>query len=224
MKSIILPEQKGFIKSRYILDAIIALWKAVELAEESDQSYIFLKVDFHKAYDRIEWDFIFQSMQDAGFGKKFIKLTQLLFGNAFAKVAINGDLSGLFPLRRSTRQGCPIATLLFAICYDSLGWLVKDALSKGNIQGIQVPGFTSQLCLQQFADDTNGLIRDDPRSIGNLLTYLDAFCTANGSEINHNKIGYRSSTGSTPSICSDAGYKELEDGQSGFKLSREECS
>lgn len=36
MHQIILPEQKGFIKGRFILDAIITLWK---YAQDSDQEF-----------------------------------------------------------------------------------------------------------------------------------------------------------------------------------------
>ncbi|MCO5603162.1 hypothetical protein L7F22_057309 [Adiantum nelumboides] len=37
MKTIILPEQKGFFKRRYILDAIITLRRTFEYAEEPEQ-------------------------------------------------------------------------------------------------------------------------------------------------------------------------------------------
>ena len=53
MKEWINKEQKGFIKGRYILDAIIAIWEGMELAEEIEQDYIFFKIDFEKAYDKV---------------------------------------------------------------------------------------------------------------------------------------------------------------------------
>ncbi|MCO5600177.1 hypothetical protein L7F22_054285 [Adiantum nelumboides] len=124
MHQIDLPKQKGFIKGKFILDAIITLSESMDYAQESDQNYVYFKIDFDKAYDRVEWDFIFQSLQDIGFGRKFIKYVCTLFGNACAKVAINGEIFAYFPLRRSIRQGCPIAPLLFAICSNALGWLV----------------------------------------------------------------------------------------------------
>lgn len=59
MNSIILKEQKGFIKNRFIFYAIITFWEAMEHAQDSAQDFVFFKIDFDKAYDRIEWDFIF---------------------------------------------------------------------------------------------------------------------------------------------------------------------
>ena len=58
MKDIILKEQTGFIKGRYILDAIISLCEGMEHALDTEQEFIFLKIDFDQVYDCIEWDFV----------------------------------------------------------------------------------------------------------------------------------------------------------------------
>lgn len=59
-------EKKGFVKGRYILDAIIALWEGVEHAEETNQDYCFIKIDFDKAYDNLEWEYILSSLRRMG--------------------------------------------------------------------------------------------------------------------------------------------------------------
>lgn len=37
LKEWVRPEQKGFVKGRYIVDAIISLWEGTEYAEEIEQ-------------------------------------------------------------------------------------------------------------------------------------------------------------------------------------------
>lgn len=54
LDALILKEQKGFIKGRFILDAIIAIWEGMELVTEEQLDMLFLKIDFDKAYDRVE--------------------------------------------------------------------------------------------------------------------------------------------------------------------------
>lgn len=142
MNDFILPEQKDFIKGRFILDAIITLWEVLEDSQNSDHPFVFFKIDFDKAYDRMEWDFVLQSLYDMGFGKVFIKFVHTLLGNANVRFSLNGDLTDVFVLRRSIRQGCPIAPLLYAICADSLGWLVRDNMTKGKLKGMKVKGLT----------------------------------------------------------------------------------
>ena len=46
MKEWINKEQKGFIKGRFILDAIIEIWEGMDFAEETKQDYIFFKIYF----------------------------------------------------------------------------------------------------------------------------------------------------------------------------------
>ena len=46
-------KKKGFIKGMYILGNIVTLWEAMDYAKESKQDYIFLKIDFDKAYDKL---------------------------------------------------------------------------------------------------------------------------------------------------------------------------
>lgn len=65
-------EQKGFIKGRFILDSIIALWEGQEFATSSGQDNCFLKIDFDKAYDHIDWDFILTALKDLGLGNNFV--------------------------------------------------------------------------------------------------------------------------------------------------------
>lgn len=154
-------EQKGFIKGRYILEAIITLWEGVEFAEETKHDFFFFKIDFEKAYDKLECDFILQSLADMGLNPPFIKMVSTLFGNARAKVCVNGLLIDSFSLKRSIRQGFRLAPLLFAIATDALGWLTEHEMQEGRLKGINLPDGSSQLCLQHFADDTNGLIHNN---------------------------------------------------------------
>ena len=58
MDQFILQEKNGFVKGRYILHAIIALLEGTNYANESNQSFIFRKIDFAKPYDTIDWDFV----------------------------------------------------------------------------------------------------------------------------------------------------------------------
>ena len=45
------------------MEAVIAMWEVIEYAKESNQDLVFVKVDFDKAYDRLEWSFILLSMK-----------------------------------------------------------------------------------------------------------------------------------------------------------------
>ena len=113
-------KQKQFIKGMYILDNIVTLWEAMDHAKELEQDYIFLKIDFDKAYDRLNWNYTLQALHHMGGEVKFCSMVKTLLGNASARVYVNGTLSNFFRLSRSIRQGCPLAPPPF-LC-NGRGW------------------------------------------------------------------------------------------------------
>ena len=98
---IVHPKKTGFIKSRYILNNIIVVWEGMEWASKSKQSAIFLKIDFAKAYDRIEQPFILAILQALGFGPNFLQSMEMLFGDTNACITINNSQFEAFGLFRS---------------------------------------------------------------------------------------------------------------------------
>ena len=96
MKEWVRQEQMGFIKCQFILDNIVTLWEAMEYAKDYGQDYIFLKIDFEKACDRLNWHYIIQALMHMGCGVKFWSMVRTLLGNALTRVSVNGNLSTSF--------------------------------------------------------------------------------------------------------------------------------
>ncbi len=59
---VIRPGQTNFIKGRCILDNTFLAQEALDWAVESDQDLVLLLLDFEKAFDRIEWGFLFEAL------------------------------------------------------------------------------------------------------------------------------------------------------------------
>ena len=74
----------------------------MEWAHKSNQPSMFLKIDFAKAYDRIEWTFILAILQALGFNPNFLQSMEMLFGDANACITINSSQSEAFGLFCST--------------------------------------------------------------------------------------------------------------------------
>uniref|UniRef100_A0A8C0FWL7 Reverse transcriptase domain-containing protein n=1 Tax=Chelonoidis abingdonii TaxID=106734 RepID=A0A8C0FWL7_CHEAB len=72
-----------------------------------------------KAFDRVEWNFLFQVLSHMGFGPNFLKWIAALYTSPKAAVQVNEVKSPLFELHRGTRQGCPLSPLLFALAMES---------------------------------------------------------------------------------------------------------
>lgn len=91
----------------------------------SQAAEIAISLDAEKAFDRVEWDYLFSVLGKFGFGSKFISWIQHLYSAPSACVTTYFKRSEYFPLSRGTRQGCPMSPLLFAIAIEPLSIALK---------------------------------------------------------------------------------------------------
>ena len=68
LPSIIHHNQSGFVKDRFIGETVRSIFDLTEfsLKEIIPGSMIF--IDFHKAFDSLEWNFLFSCLEACGFG------------------------------------------------------------------------------------------------------------------------------------------------------------
>jgi hypothetical protein len=148
---------------------------------------VFLKLDFSKAYDRVDLGFLFQTMESFGIPREFTHMTQLLFGGANACVSVNGKLTRKFPINQGVRQGCPLAPYLFLIIGEVLNLCIKAEVEVGRIRGITLPGALEQQTIAQYADDSSLTLRGEENIVSNAVLTLDSFSIASGLHLNWEK-------------------------------------
>ena len=60
---IIRKTQTRFFKGKYILDNLITCWETMDWAKYSGKNIGMMLIDYEKAYDRVEWGFIFMMLE-----------------------------------------------------------------------------------------------------------------------------------------------------------------
>jgi hypothetical protein len=65
------PSQSAFILGRNIMEGVVMLHENIHELHRKKMSGIILKLDFEKAYDKINWDFLQQTSQIKGFSRKW---------------------------------------------------------------------------------------------------------------------------------------------------------
>ena len=155
----------------------------MEWARKSNQKVIFLKIDFVKAYDDIEWPFFLAMLQALGFGPNFLQSMEILFGDANACITINNSQSEAFGPFCSIRQGFPLALALYVLTTKGFGYLLAHSVSSGLVHGISLPESSSQLVNVHFANDSFLTLFEDKENIKNVINFLDIFCQASRSTI-----------------------------------------
>ena len=117
----------------------------------------------------MEWGFLFYTIKAFGFGKNLITYVKLLFSSPVASVKTNSTQSVYIPLHRSTRQGCPLSPLLFALAIEPLSIVL---CCDSHITGIFRNGVEQRVSL--YADDLLLYISNFSVSIPAALTILDS--------------------------------------------------
>ena len=92
-------------------------YETVEWAKVSSQPLAILLLDFEKAYDRVDWDFLEGVMHMMG-PPRWIMGVAGLYRSATSVVTIIGFVGEHFQLSRSIRHRCPLAPYLFTCSTD----------------------------------------------------------------------------------------------------------
>jgi hypothetical protein len=90
LPQLISPQQTGYIPGRHILENISLAWLTHDWVKATSHSALFLSLDFEKACDRINHEYIWSIMAMLGSGAHFILLVQSLLTNATSQVFVNG--------------------------------------------------------------------------------------------------------------------------------------
>ena len=185
--SIVSTDQSAYIKGRYIGTNIKLVCDIIEYFDKIEQNGLLLSLDFRKAFDTIEHNFLFKALQWFGFGHSFLKWVKTLYSNSVACVKNNGYLSPGFSLSCGIRQGCPVSALLFNICVEIMGIKIR---SDGFLKGFNFGNNNKNVKISQYADDTVVCINDDSEVL-HLFSLVNAFGKVSGLQLNTDKCeGY----------------------------------
>ena len=111
------PSQFGFIPNRFIWENI-NLVANLTLSHQTNGQLLFL--DQEKAYDRVDWNYLFDVLNSSGFPKLFIKLySSILLSSTISISTLNSNPKLIFP-SRGLKQGDPLSPILYNYSLEPL--------------------------------------------------------------------------------------------------------
>ena len=181
LPNIIHHNQSGYVKDRYIGETVRSIFDLMDFTLKEKIPGLIIFIDFHKAFDSIEWNYLVSCLKAFQFGPDFIRWVKTLYKNVQSCVINNGLTTDYFALERGVRQGDPLSPYLFVVVVETLAMAIRQNTA---IKGITIGKEETKLL--QYVDDATAVL-SDMDSARALFTLLDVFKELSGLRINSSK-------------------------------------
>lgn len=177
---IIFVQQSVFLLDRSIHHNVLLVNKLLYRASMEEDDLVALKLDMYKAFDMMEWLFLFVLLAHLGFRPSFITALHAIFGSAASAILINGRRNCPFQITHSVRQGCPLSPLLFILVADVLSRRISKEITWENIVGLHLPEENLHEVHGMYTDDMNLILKGNLENIQNCHSIFNQFGRASG--------------------------------------------
>ena len=205
MPDIVGPLQACAVRGKCIQHNLWLMRDLVEFVKDRDIPCALVSLDQEKAFDMVNHDFLFRTLESFGLNAVFIRWISLLYMDVTSIVTVNGLTSGPFSVRRGVRQGCPLSPLLYVLFSETLSTSLDRC---SGFRPFIVPGGDGVKCVQ-YADDITCIV-SDLASFKSLSEVLATFQEATGARLNKSKTkGLRLGRWRGQSLPFDASWSDV---------------
>lgn len=142
-----------------------------------------IKTDLEKAYNRLQWSFIKETMEDIGLSHRFSDLVMQCISTSNMHVLWNGEVLGEFHPTRGIRQGDPLSSYLFMLCIENLFQMINVAIDHDQWKPIRRVRGGPLISHLAFADDVLLFAETSECQITLMKDVLNLFCRCSGQKI-----------------------------------------
>ena len=187
--------QTGFYPGRKYDENILLVRSTVRDINErrSEDGGLILFLDNEKAFDRVQHDFMFKTLEAFNLPSELVGAVRTLYRAANTSVKTNGEIGPTFEQTSGVKQGCPLSPLLYLLVQEVQLKMIRE---NDEVDGIPIPGHdgqdpttaaaTATVKERGLVDDTMVCLRS-PASVAPLLRTLSRFEAFSNHKMNVDK-------------------------------------
>ncbi|GKU87265.1 hypothetical protein SLEP1_g1695 [Rubroshorea leprosula] len=186
LQSLIGPFQNSFLAGRSTTDNIILTQEAIHSMRRMKGRIgaATFKIDLHKAFDSISWDFLLEVLVDFNIPAPLIRLIMFSISSLKLSVLWNGNELPYFQPQHGLRQGDPLSPYLFIMAMEKLSHMILSQVQTGSWKPFKVSRGGLALSHLFFANDLMLFCQASQTQIAMVMDCLSEFSGRSGLEIN----------------------------------------
>ncbi|KAJ4944112.1 hypothetical protein JOQ06_012657 [Pogonophryne albipinna] len=181
MEHVIHVDQTYCVPSRLITDNVTLIRDVLDLSGSLGCELGLISLDQEKAFDRVEHQYLWQTLEAFGFSSGLIAKIQVLYRDIESVLKINGSLCAPFKAQRGVRQGCSLSGMLYSLAIEPFLHRLRSKL-----QGFSFPGCRDVFKLSAYADDIMVFVKKQD-DINVLTEIVSNFCKISSARVNWGK-------------------------------------
>ncbi|GKE60209.1 RNA-directed DNA polymerase, eukaryota, reverse transcriptase zinc-binding domain protein, partial [Tanacetum coccineum] len=173
--------QSAFIPNRQIQDNILIFQELLKgYGRKNGPNRVALKIDLHKAYDTVNWNFLEDILKGFGFHEKMVNWIMKCVTSTSFSIVVNGESCSFFKGGRGLRQGDPMSPYLFTLVMEILNLLMLRKVESN--RSFQYHFGCNQLKITHIcsADDLLMLCHGDVDSVRIIKEFIEEFRDVSG--------------------------------------------
>ena len=189
LSTLIAPTQCSFVPKRQITDNVIIVQEMLHSmrGKQGNRGSMMVKIDFEKAYDRLKWSFIRDTLLEICLPQTMVDVVMNCIESAKLSILWNGEPMEFFHPSRGIRQGDPLSPYLYVLCMERLSHLIEREVQLGGWKPVRASRNGPSISHLAFADDLILFSEASEEQSELMMAWLDNFCGASGSKVSIEK-------------------------------------